>query len=118
MNQEILYRLAKGEGLDLYDALRGLKLFIREHCGNTKPSAVGFNVGSFDIAFLKSAQEPNIFHHRSVELGSLLATPDRVPVRSSDIIKEARGTEVVHDALADAQDAVRMYRYWRKNWKK
>ena len=72
------------------------------------------NVASFDVAFLKAAREWPQLHYRSIELGSLLA--DRsgsCPMGSTEASEYWLTKKVSHDALEDAQDAVRLYRMWK-----
>jgi oligoribonuclease (3'-5' exoribonuclease) len=74
------------------------------------PHPVGFNVAAFDVAFVKAAGY-DLFHYRPIDLGSLLST-DGLPVSSTNALNII-GREVTHDALEDARDAVRLYRYWK-----
>jgi oligoribonuclease (3'-5' exoribonuclease) len=111
MNGGLLKRLAGGEGRDLYTALTLLRNFI-EGSGNSRPHALGYNVASFDIQFLK-ANQCDLFHHRSIELGSLLSK-DGLPVNSKDVAKKLFDREVTHNALQDARDAIEAYRVWKR----
>ena len=74
------------------------------------PHPVGFNVAAFDVAFVKAAGY-DLFHYRPIDLGSLLSA-DGLPVSSTNALNII-GREVTHDALEDARDAVRLYRYWK-----
>jgi DNA polymerase III epsilon subunit-like protein len=111
MNQNIFARLAKGEGVALWRAIRELNVFILERC-RENPYPVGFNVGSFDLTILRRdwyGEWP--FHHRVIEIGSLCANLDGTPT-SSNALAALRGHEVTHDALEDALDA----RFYHEHW--
>lgn len=124
MNQAILLRLAKEGGAPPADAifnlLRGFILDHSEEIENAQgfkkkvaPHPLGFNVAAFDIAMLKNhGLNPTLIHHRPFELGTMFAHPETGPAKSSEIIPKLLGTEVAHDALKDAQDAVELYRIW------
>lgn len=115
MNHEILLRLAKGCGVPIGSALFNLEAFVHEHFPRDDykhgPHPVGFNVAAFDVAFIK-AKGRDLFHHRPVELGSLLSL-DGIPTTSNALVRKYLNKDVAHDALQDARDAVELYRYWR-----
>lgn len=116
MNAWLLKRIAtaKPKPPDLIAAMYRLQEFIRDNHRTEidfKLNPVGFNVAAFDVAFVKAAGFDYLFHHRPIELGSLLSK-DGLPVTSTAACKLIN-REVQHDALEDARDAVRLYRYWR-----
>jgi oligoribonuclease (3'-5' exoribonuclease) len=75
-----------------------------------KPHAAGFNVASFDIAFLKAAGA-DLFHHRSIEVGTLLMNhfKSTVPVSTGEFMKSRGDKPVAHTALADCYMAREAY---------
>lgn len=121
LNAGLIARIAKGEGTTpLYDSLQDLWGFLSDnfpHRNEEAPIAVGFNVGSFDLAFLRKAAERSwsggeFFHHRTVELGSLLMayTGSPGPVSSKEALPLlGEGREVAHTALQDCRDARDLY---------
>jgi oligoribonuclease (3'-5' exoribonuclease) len=122
MNAAILRRLAGGSGVRAIDAACHFVSFVREHCA-PRPHPVGFNVGSFDVAFLTRmfrefknfgsvfGQVGDLLHHRALELGSFLSESGGVPVSSSEALREewGDGAVVTHDALQDARDAAYLH---------
>jgi oligoribonuclease (3'-5' exoribonuclease) len=113
MNAGILKRLAKGEGHSPSYAYHRLHSFLTDHQA-LKSHAVGFNVGKFDLAFLRRIHiGPDTFHHRTIELGSLLSQ-DGLPVSSKEATVNCLGREVTHDALQDCRDAAELYSLWYK----
>lgn len=83
-----------------------------------RPHAVGFNVAPFDIAFLKQAFDyRKMFHHRAIELGTLLMAPSHTlaPVSSKAVAQAIEGStleDMPHTALADCKVAVESYMQW------
>lgn len=164
MNAWIFDRIAKGEGVDSHTAMKNFSDFLDEN-EVSLASPVGFNVMSFDVAFLKNEKlsrlvesfpkepdtlqnwqhfggytggtitygsgttainkfiNPNMnrfkttwekgqfFGARAIELGTLFADKDG-PASSSAISKKYLNRGMTHDALTDAQDAVRLWRVW------
>jgi oligoribonuclease (3'-5' exoribonuclease) len=119
MNAELLKRIADREGVfsgTLWDmmlrTLRDWGFAFDEDDPSTRPHAVGFNVGSFDIQFLKAA-EIDLFHHRSIEVGSLLMNSFNYPspVTSRQWAYSEGHTDMPHTALADCHMAVKAYIY-------
>lgn len=114
MNQQLLYKIARGAGVPHRKAYAELSDFIAEFCA-TKPYAVGFNVGKFDLAFLHSKYTANgvvhgpKLHHRTVELGSVFMNADGTPGTSNEVIPRLLSHAVAHDALQDAMDAALLY---------
>lgn len=108
-NAALLKRLADGEGIER-ESLRG-KLHSQLNAWGfyeNRPHAVGFNVAAFDVAFLKTLGK-SLFHHRSIECGTLLMQEyeTRVPVSS----KVFSADTVAHTALADCYMARKAYLY-------
>jgi oligoribonuclease (3'-5' exoribonuclease) len=120
MNAEILRKLADKEARipDAKSALMSLSCFLDRYCGTqATPHPVGFNVGPFDMAFIRAAWPCDRwpFHHRCIELGSLYASPAGFPATSSEITYRALGRDVTHDALQDARDARELHQLWCVN---
>ena len=128
LNSTIIGKIALGEGSTQYEALQDLSTFLGDHFPKRyeeAPIAVGFNVGSFDLAFLNRACEqgfPNskpLFHYRTIELGTLLMsvadTPG--PVSSKEAAKTLFSKErlVAHRALADCEFARECFMLTRRN---
>ena len=112
MNAQLFRDLADGRGI----GLSMLREWFQDNLGCclgygnlNKPHAVGFNVAPFDIAFLK-ASNIDVFHHRAIELGSLLQKTfaEYSPI-SSKAFTAREGGEVAHTALADCHMARRAY---------
>jgi len=118
MNQALLKRLARGQGVSERRAIQGLNdaLFDWGFSLEHKAVPVGFNVGSFDIAFYnkscKATGELSRFSHGAIELGSLLmgSTKSTTRVGSAQGVKMlGEGRTVAHTALQDARDAKDLY---------
>lgn len=116
LNAAIFNRLADRETAARTepDAILDLFAFVWGAC-EPEPYPVGFNVGRFDVTMIKCAARrvenidlaydvDRMFHHRAVELGSLLAHADGTP-RSSAETAERYSWTITHDALQDARDA-------------
>lgn len=108
MNADLLKRIAAHDtpAVSIETALLRLDAFIGEHCVE-KPHPVGFNVAAFDCMFVGPFRSA-WFHHRPVELGSMLARPDGTPSSSSELVPRFCEHPVAHDALQDARDAARI----------
>lgn len=84
---------------------------------DVRPYVAGFNVGTFDIAFLvaKGFLRKDSVHHRTIDLGSALMgrRGSATPISS----REFTNNEVAHSAMADCMMALAAYReciggYW------
>lgn len=109
MNSAILYRIAKEKPEGLAYVKESLHTWLLLN-GVIRPHAVGFNVGSFDLQF----GFKDLFHHRSVELGTFLMGnfSKDIPVTSTEWHK-FQNREVAHTALDDCLEAVEAYMYGR-----
>ena len=112
MNSRLLKKIDERPPPNWKMAVCSLDKFIYDHCGarTDKPHPMGFNVGSFDVQFFP--EFPRLFHRRSIELGTMFCDANGIPSKSSDIVPRFLDKDVAHDALEDAQDAVRLYRLW------
>lgn len=107
MNVELFKKLAVAN--DDFHYLSELPYAISSHFARwrvDRPHAVGFNVGSFDIQFLKQ-NDVDLFRHRSIELGSLLMSHlgSGVPITSKNWARELGQEDMPHTALADCNMA-------------
>lgn len=111
MNSETLRRCEDRGQSGEYVAER-LQDWILEACGSPRPTALGFNVGKFDLQFkIDDTLLADLFHHRVIELGSYLMGPDMTPVSSKDAVQSFLGKEgMAHNALGDARDALEVFR--------
>ena len=117
MNAKLLRRLADGEGIHKNNLRFVVSEFLRDH-SLIKPHVVGFNVAPFDLAFLKAA-DIDLFHHRAIELGTLLmsTTDSPLPVTSNEAMKLlGKDRKVAHTALQDCRDARELYLHARRQW--
>ena len=118
MNAEILLALHDGGGQFLEFAMDDLENFLLDQCGEEfrcgekLPYPLGFNVGKFDMAFIRN-EECELFHHRAIELGSLLSQ-DGIPMSGKEAINKYLGRDVAHRALQDCRDAVELFRKFRQ----
>lgn len=104
MNAELLKR--NEAGVSPQYALSDLEAWV-DTGGDDRPMPVGFNVGAFDMAFLKRAGV-NCFHYRTIELGTLYCKDGR-PQSSSRVAREILNEDVMHNALDDAMQAAKLY---------
>lgn len=120
MNAALLRAIADGAGSDPETALGDFLEFIKSRCAR-RPHPVGFNVGQFDVAFVRAEirrlWDPDDGHywkasHRCVELGTLWAGPDGKPTTSTEVTSTYLHSEVTHDALQDAIDAAALHARW------
>jgi len=111
MNANLLRRLANDQGKPIHFVEREVrnKLLGWGFGDTNRPTAVGFNVAPFDLAFLKKACL-DMFHHRAVELGTLLMPvfSQHTPVSSKQFAKHI-GEIVQHTALDDCKLAIKAY---------
>lgn len=115
MNADILRRIAKaGRGDIVHDRRLDNRVSVTLDLWDmpNRPKAVGFNVTPFDLAFLKAAGV-DVFHHRAVEVGSLLMPRMGAiaPVTSAEWMAFHAGADVAHTALADCRMARDAYAY-------
>lgn len=106
MNAKLLEKIARGEGSSLVDTFKDFSKFLDDHFDpGQKIHPLGFNVGQFDMAFLRRCISfPSFrFLHRCLEVGSLYAGPDGIPA-SSDLYSCS------HEALDDARNALELAR--------
>lgn len=110
MNQALLYEIAAAKSPPNFETVQASFADFLYKNGCNKAHAVGFNVGSFDLQF----GFKNLFHHRTIELGSLLMGKfeSDIPVTSAQWHKH-QGKEVAHTALADCLEAVEAYRFYK-----
>jgi oligoribonuclease len=90
-----------------------------EQLGMGKALLAGKNVGSFDYQFLPSRLQKR-FLHRFLDPGSLFIdwTQDK-PMGLDDLKKKfGINTPVVHDALEDARDVIKVLRTGTEDYKK
>lgn len=83
--------------------------FLHKHFGDKLPTVAGFNAGSFDVQFFNEDSEwaGPLFHHRSIEVGSLFMNWTKGPGSSNEVRKKL-GLEggVAHDAYLDNMDTI------------
>lgn len=104
MNAVILKKLATEEHPPVHAVAAGFKAWLEAKCV-PRVIPVGWNVGSFDCAFLKKWGITQ-FNHRCIELGTLYMNPETFkPGTSNDATKKWFDRDVTHDALQDARDA-------------
>lgn len=128
MNQELLYRIAAAndgddpneisatENTALYEMLKFFEMWQPDG----PVVLVGFNVGSFDLAFLKKRLREQGYGteyvcRRTIELGTYLmpVLGTNIPVKSSKAHEFYDLGEVKHDALGDAKNAAIIFnRAW------
>jgi oligoribonuclease (3'-5' exoribonuclease) len=114
MNANILWQLAREDHPREAVAIRMLGEFL-DKLTFSPTYAVGFNVGQFDIAFLRKAGLKGRFHHRCIDLTTLFLDPKTgEPGNSHNTSMEHFKREVTHDALQDARDAAELF---RRKWK-
>jgi len=112
MNTALLLRCAK-EGVSILSAIKDLEIWLEPFKTDGKPPVVvGFNVAPFDLAFLHSATDLRLFHHRAVELGTLFIGENGLPESSKEVVGNVLGRKVAHDAVQDATDAAELYMRW------
>lgn len=113
LNTELIAKIASGEGDSLSDCFPALERFLTKHqtTSETKYHAVGFNVGQFDMNFLRrNIQFPGqLFSHRCLEVGSMFATLEGIPA-SSDFQAHEEIEGKPHQALYDARLALSLAR--------
>jgi len=115
MNAGLLKRLATekgGDGVFILkdpDGIRGEVEWFLDGVPIQKPHPVGFNVGPFDLQFLRSVGAHDLFHHRCIELGSVFADESGAPGTSNSVIERLINKKVAHGALEDARDAAKLY---------
>lgn len=112
MNSKLLFEIAARKGTKSpYSCLCDLEKWLKMLSPDGKPYAAGFNVGGFDLQFhLGCTKLATLFHHRRIELGSLLAV-DGVPMGSKEAAKKYLAkADFEHTALQDARDAIELYR--------
>jgi oligoribonuclease (3'-5' exoribonuclease) len=114
MNADLLKEIDNGNGYEWKAVVGMLGEFLWDHFRDTSPCAVGFNVGPFDVAFINANTHHRLFHHRTIELGSLLMPifASHEPVSSKQAAKLLNKEDLDHTALADAEDARDLYFYW------
>lgn len=86
-----------------------MRQFLHIHFGDKLPHAAGFNVGSFDNQFFKCRyqEEKPMFHHRSIEVGSLFMNWQKGPGTSYETRKIlGLDGDVAHDAYLDNIDTI------------
>lgn len=118
MNSDILYKCNSDESVWELTAVRDLTAWLaKQNPNNEKLVPLGFNVGSFDIAFLNELCRRMLFrspfHHGAIELGSYLMRHfDSVQrITSKSALDHFLNKEVAHDALQDAKDAAEIFTY-------
>jgi len=93
----------------MYDFTKWLRRVLPE---GTFAYPLGFNVGPFDLAFLKTASisfDPLVYlHRRCIELGTLYSDKG-IPQSSKKVVPRFLNREVAHTALQDATDAAALY---------
>lgn len=109
-----------GDVLPIDRAWLGMRTFIRKWFPAGDATAVGFNVGSFDLAFANKKMEDNPFSHRTIEMGTLLMgmLGQSTPVPSDEAFKFFKLGPVPHDAIADCKGTVKIYTAWANAMRK
>ena len=117
MNEDLIAAIASEDpplGAKLLEdgnAAKALVQFLSDHFGEKRAVVAGKNVQAFDLQFFPRPIR-DLFHHRAVDVGSVLV--DWKADAPLGLAKLKRKYEipggVVHEALADAQDVVRLLR--------
>jgi oligoribonuclease (3'-5' exoribonuclease) len=123
MNQDLIARIADGEGDPLEEVLESLATWVRGLTIEYKVERVhplGKNVAGFDMPFLNEADQWDIlassFHYRCLDVGSLFATPNGISSQSALLEQVALDEEIPgepHTALFDARVSLGLARqFW------
>lgn len=117
------------DGPPAFEVDSALETFLLELCKEYSVSTwqfipVGFNVGSFDIAFVRKTFPLffTLLGYRTIDLNALLLASyaDEVSYKQrkedikATVIPEIQSSGKLHDALYDAELAIRFLAYWRE----
>lgn len=107
MHHKLFQELSQGSGMQLWEALSELRVWLTNHGVYSKITIAGKNFAAFDKNFLEKSEQWNNIpkHHRYLDVGNLYFDPtkdDQIP--NTEECLERAGFEpcVSHTALEDA----------------